>query len=82
MVLRLDPRLVKHHTAVAAQERGHPFEPASRGWTMKDRSAHGHVGDPRHATAEKGEALFTEFTRGAVELIRRMRAWDGQSWDG
>jgi creatinine amidohydrolase len=82
MVLRLDPRLVRRHTEVAAQGRGNPFEPAARGWIMTDRSEHGHVGDPRHATAEKGEALFTEFTRGTVEMIRRMSAWDGRSWDG
>ncbi len=35
-----------------------PFEPASQGWITKDRSAAGHIGDPRHATAAKGETLF------------------------
>jgi creatinine amidohydrolase len=82
MVLRLNPQLVKNHRDVPKQERGNPFEPASRGWTMKDRSQHGHVGDPRHATAEKGEALFQAFTRSAVAMIGRMIAWDGTGWEG
>lgn len=82
MVLRLAPHLVKGHTQVTPQEFGHGFEPASRGWTMPDRSVDGHIGDPRGATAEKGEALFQAFTRGAVSLIERMIAWDGASWNG
>jgi creatinine amidohydrolase len=82
MVLRLDPRLVKGYADIPDQGRGHPFEPASRGWIMPDRSEHGHVGAPRHATAEKGEALFASFTAGVVEMIQRMISWDGQSWDG
>ena len=82
MVLRLAPHLVQDHRQVTPQEPGNAFEPASRGWTMPDRSEHGHVGDPREATAEKGEALFQAFTRGIVELIQRMIAWDGKSWEG
>lgn len=82
MVLRLAPHLVKNHTAVTPQEFGRGFDPATRGWTMRDRSTHGHIGDPRTADAEKGEALFQSFTRGAVSLVERMIAWDGTSWDG
>ena len=82
MVLRLAPHLVKDHRHVPPQEPGNAFEPASRGWIMPDRSEHGHVGDAREATAEKGEALFQAFTRGVVELIERMIAWDGKSWEG
>jgi len=77
MVLRLEPHLVKDHPHVTPQEFGTPFEPASRGWTIPDRSTAGHIGDPRHASAEKGEALFQCFTRGAVSLVERMIAWDG-----
>jgi creatinine amidohydrolase len=47
---------------------------------MPDRSVDGHVGDPRDASAEKGEALFEAFTRRAVTLVDSMRAWDGRSW--
>jgi creatinine amidohydrolase len=82
MVLRLAPDLVKDHRSVPDQAPGNAFEPASRGWTMADRSEHGHVGDPRHATAEKGEALFQAFADGAVAMIERMIAWDGRGWEG
>jgi creatinine amidohydrolase len=82
MVLRLAPHLVKDHTSVPPQEFGNAFEPGSRAWTMRDRSEHGHVGDPREASAEKGEALFRTFSRGTVSLIERMIAWDGKSWNG
>src|SRR3954470_19903650 len=58
MVLRLAPHLVKDHRTVAPQEFGRAFEPASRGWTMRDRSEPGHIGQPAEASAEKGEALF------------------------
>ena len=38
--------------------------------------------DPRHATAEKGEALFQVFADGAVAMLERVLKWDGQSWEG
>lgn len=82
MVLRLAPQLVKDLDKVTPQEFGAAFEPASRAWTMRDRSVAGHIGDPRHASAEKGEALLQTFTRGAVSLVERMIAWDGKSWNG
>jgi creatinine amidohydrolase len=82
MVLRLAPHLVKDHPNVPPQSFGNAFEPASRGWTMTDRSEHGHIGDPRSASAEKGEALFETFTIGAVAMIERIIAWDGKSWEG
>jgi creatinine amidohydrolase len=82
MVLRLAPQWVKDHRQVPPQDFGTPFEPATRGWTMADRSEHGHVGDPREATAEKGEALLEAFARGTVAMIERMIEWDGQSWNG
>jgi creatinine amidohydrolase len=82
MVLRLAPHLVRGHTTVEDVPFGNPFEPATRGWVMPDRSEPGHVGDPRPATAEKGEALFATFTDGLVRLLRRMLAWNGRGWDG
>lgn len=82
MMLCLAPQLVKDHRSVSPQEFGNPFEPATRGWIMPDRSAAGHVGDPREASADKGEALFGTFTRGTVALIERMIAWDEKSWNG
>lgn len=82
MVLRLAPHLVRNHTAAVDVPFGNPFEPATRGWVMPDRSEQGHIGDPRSATAEKGEALYATFTDGLVRLLRRMLAWDGRGWDG
>ena len=49
---------------------------------MPDRSTAGHVGDPRQATAEKGEALFAAFSAATVSMIERMAGWDGTSWNG
>jgi creatinine amidohydrolase len=82
MVLRLAPHLVKNHRSVLNQEPGNAFDPAARAWRMRDRSEHGHVGDPREASAEKGEALFEAFSRSAVAMIERVIAWDGKSWEG
>ncbi len=82
MVLRLAPHLVKGHATTDGVPFGNPFEPASRGWIMKDRSAPGHVGDPRGATADKGEALFQMFTRDVCALVRRVINWDGKGWEG
>ena len=83
MVLRIAPHLVAGDLSqVEAVPFGNPFEPASRGWVMQDRSAPGHVGDPRSATAEKGEVLLECFKGAALQLLERVVAWDGVSWDG
>lgn len=82
MMLRLDPRLVRDLAAVDPVPFGNPFEPASRGWITRERSAPGHIGDPRGATAEKGEVLFRLFSDDVCSLLDRVVAWDGRSWDG
>ena len=82
MMLRLAPHLVKGHASVDDVPFGNPFEPASRGWVMPDRSEPGHVGAPKTASAEKGEALFQTFTQDTVAMLRRMIAWDGKGWEG
>jgi creatinine amidohydrolase len=82
MMLRLAPHLVGDLTRVEPVEFGNPFEPASRGWVTRDRTAPGHIGDPRSATAEKGEVLFRVFADDVVKLLERVIAWDGRSWDG
>ena len=58
------------------------FEPASRGWITRERSEPGHIGDPRSATAEKGEMLFRIFSHDVVTFLERVIAWDGRSWEG
>ncbi len=82
MMLRLDPRLVRDLSAIAPVPFGTPFLPATRGWITRERSQPGHIGDPRGATAEKGETLFRLFTDDVCSLLDRMLAWDGRSWDG
>jgi creatinine amidohydrolase len=82
MMLRIRPELVHDLDKTAAVEWGNPFEPASRGWITKDRTEPGHIGDPRFATADKGETLFQVFSADVVSLLNRVLAWDGSSWNG
>lgn len=83
MILRIAPHLVApQHEQLAPVPFGNPFEPAFRGWITKDRTVPGHIGYPNFANAEKGEALFSVFTQGAVSLLERVLQWDGASWDG
>ena len=81
MILRLAPQLVGDLSGVMTIEAGNAFDPAFRGWTTKDRTAPGHIGSPRDATAAKGEALFEQFASGSVALLERVLAWDGKSWN-
>ena len=81
MILRLAPQLVKDLSKADAVPFGFAFEPAYRGWTTKDRTVPGHIGEPRMATAEKGEALFQTFATGVVQFLEQVVAWDGHSWD-
>lgn len=82
MMLRIAPQLVGDLKAVEAIEFGNSFEPGQRAWITKDRTAVGHIGDPRLATAEKGEILFRAFAADVVKLLGRVLAWDGTSWNG
>ena len=82
MMLRLAPHLVGDLSQVEPVEFGDPFTPAYRGWITKDRTTAGHIGDPRPATAEKGETLFGVFSGDVVALLERVLAWDGKGWDG
>src|SRR6478736_3168465 len=58
MMLRLRPELVGDWAQGQPVPFGNAFAPAARGWVTQDRSAPGHIGDPRRATAAKGEVLF------------------------
>lgn len=82
MMLRLAPHLVGEYRTAEPVPFGNPFDPATRGWTTPDRSTPGHIGTPSAATAEKGEVLFARFAADAVALLKRVIAWDGQSWSG
>jgi creatinine amidohydrolase len=82
MMLRLAPHLVGDVSKVEPVEFGTPFEPGCRGWITQDRSEPGHIGNPRAATAEKGETLFRVFSEDMVKFLERVLAWDGKSWSG
>lgn len=82
MILRLAPHLVSDLSRIAPVEFGNAFEPATRAWITGDRTTLGHIGDPAAATPEKGEVLFQTFAAGAVALLERVLAWDGNSWNG
>ncbi|MCC6233420.1 MAG: creatininase family protein [Verrucomicrobiales bacterium] len=82
MILRLAPHLVAPHQNISPVPPGNPFQPASRGWTTRDRSAPGHIGSPHLATVEKGERLFQKFAQEATAFLERVITWDGRSWNG
>ena len=80
MILRIAPRLVGEFQRLEPVLFGEAFESADRAWVTQDRSTPGYIGDPRHATAEKGEALLRSFARSAVAFLDRVAAWDGSTW--
>jgi creatinine amidohydrolase len=82
MILHLAPHLVGDLSHVDAVSPKMPFDPVSQGWITKDRSLAGHIGDPRQASAAKGETLFRMFSRDVVTFLERVIQWDGRSWDG
>ena len=82
MILRLAPHLVGDLSQVEPVAMGMPLEPAAQGWITRERSAPGHIGDPKSATALKGETLFGIFARDVVNFLERVIAWDGHSWNG
>lgn len=81
MMLRIRPELVGDLSHVEAVDFGRAFAPAHRAWITKDRTAAGHIGDPRSATAEKGETLLQVFSADVIAMMERVIQWDGQQWD-
>jgi creatinine amidohydrolase len=79
MILHLAPRLVGDLSQIEPVRAAMPFEPAAQGWITKERSEPGHIGDPRRATAPKGQTLFEHFSQDVVTFLERVIAWDGRS---
>jgi len=79
MMLRLAPHLVGDYKAAKSIPQADPFEPAHRGWITKDRTQPGHIGDPQHATAEKGELLFKLFSDDVAKFLERVIAWNPEA---
>lgn len=81
MILQLAPQLVVGDLAqLETVPFGFGFEPAYRGWITKDRTVPGHIGSPEHATAAKGEQLFSAFAGGVERFLTQVENWNGQSW--
>ena len=80
MILRIAPHLVGDYQAALDVSSDGEFGATPRAWTTKDRTAPGHIGMPRLATAEKGEILFTAFSGGVMSLLDKVRKWSGSSW--
>lgn len=74
MMLRLAPHLVGDYTAVRAISQEEEYAPAHRAWITKDRSEPGHIGDPRQATAEKGELLLEWFAGDVTAFLEQLSA--------
>ena len=53
--------------------------PPRRAGSPGSEAQPGHIGDPRRATAEKGETLFRVFSEDVVTFLERVIAWDGRS---
>ena len=79
MILHLAPHLVGDLSQIEPVSSAMPFEPATQGWITKERSEPGHIGDPRRATADKGNTLFQRFSQDVVTFLERVIAWDGRS---
>jgi creatinine amidohydrolase len=82
MIVRIAPHLVSPLQNLSPVPQTTPFAPGHRAWVTQDRTTAGHIGDPRQATAEKGEQLLQYFSTAAVNWLRRVVAWDGRSWEG
>jgi creatinine amidohydrolase len=81
MILHLAPSLVADVSRIEAVSSVMPFDPATQAWITSERSVPGHIGDPRRATAEKGESLFRLFSQDVVAFLERVIAWSGWPWD-
>jgi creatinine amidohydrolase len=86
MMLAVRPDLVKPFAELPAMDMGYSFEPAYRGWITRERrpagaDSPGHLGDPRGATAEKGEYLLEQFAATVAGFLEKVVAWDGRSWE-
>ncbi len=80
MMLRIAPQLVGDYRTAPDQPTEGEFGATPLGWTTKDRTALGHLGSPRLASAEKGELLFETFAGGVERLLNQVREWSGETW--
>jgi creatinine amidohydrolase len=80
MILALAPKLVGDYRKAEPVDPAGALDPAHRAWTTKDRSTAGHIGNPRVASAAKGETLLALFTADVVKLLAQAITWNGSRW--
>lgn len=69
MMLRIRPDLVGDYSAAEDVSQEQAYAPGHQAWITKDRSKAGHIGQPRLASAEKGEVLFSVFSANVVSFV-------------
>ena len=84
MILAIAPALVAPVCELVDIPVGYEFEPAYRGWITDDRSTLGHMGAPRHASAEKGEHLLHCYSKSVAAFLKKVASWErsshGEGW--
>ena len=83
MILHLAPQLVGELGQIepVSPRRRRSSRPRGAG-SPRSGAPLGHIGDPRRATAAKGQTLFRIFSHDVVTFLERVIGWDGRSWDG
>jgi creatinine amidohydrolase len=77
MIQAIAPGLVGEVSSLVDVPVGYEFEPAYRGWITDERSKLGHMGAPRHASAQKGEHLLDCFGESVAVFIQKVASWEG-----
>jgi creatinine amidohydrolase len=79
MIQAIAPGLVGPISQLVDVPMGYEFEPAYRGWITDERSVLGHIGAPRHASADKGEYLLSCFGQTVAAFLSKVSSWEGSS---
>ena len=77
MIQRIAPELAGPVSDLVDVGMGYEFEPAYRGWITDERSRLGHMGAPRHASAQKGEHLLDCFAKSVAAFLQKVASWEG-----
>ena len=82
MMLRLAPHLVGDLTKVEPVPFGNAVRAGLAGLDHGDRSEPGHIGDPRGRPPRRARCCSASSPTTSCNLLERVLAWDGRSWDG
>ncbi len=76
MLMRIAPDQVGDLKQTEAVSLKPSLGPSVQVLTMREQSEAGHIGDPRQASAVKGEVLLQAYTSEAVALLEQLLAWN------